>query len=504
MSIPTNRRPFASLPVVLAAGAILALALLAPGWSASHLRHDVPSASPTRAVLTASDAFLIGKQEMQVAAQTNEINLNPRGRYALITRDEMRSGHSSISLYDSVLSRTRTVWEARSGEGNVAYEAQQAFWLPQTDAFVLVTVIHPLQPLPGGKMPPEKTEFVYYDAARGSVSRRVVLALQTPENADGSSLDDSVPNGVVDTTVSPTQPYIIVAQISEKQTDFRVINGQGRVTHSVSFAQSAAVWGWSNDGTTALLRHLEFVKGSLSILHYFALNITTGQIDPLASLPKDIQRDLPSPSLDLRTVSSEMRIPAQLPQPKAAKATADKPAPMLTLHPLYLVDNTGNPSEKPAPGSVAALAGSLPHSQLIAPTADDVYLLPDLSAVLYVVDGATYAAPLTRLTPARYAALLREQTLHNAKTIGVAVMMYAQDYDETLPLPGDISDTVNPYVKDNAVFVSPATGAPFSYVLQGGLLKNIASPSTTVLGYLNGPGGRAVVYADGHAKWEAQ
>ena len=217
---------------------------------------------------------------------------------------------------------------------------------------------------------------------------------------------------------------------------------------------------------------------------------------------RDIQRDPPALSLDLRTVSSEMRIPAQLPQPKVAKATADKPAPMLTLHPLYLADNTGKASEKPVPGSVAALEVSLPHSQLIASTADDAYLLPDLSAVLYVVDGAVYAVPLMRVTPSRYTSLLREQTLHNAKTIGLAVMMYAQDYDETLPRPGDISDAVNPYVKDNAVFVAPGTGAPFTYVLQGGLLKNIASPSTTVLGYLNGPGGRAVVYADGHAKWE--
>ena len=243
MSISTNRRPFVSLPVVMMAGAALLLALLVPGWSAGRLRGETPPAFLSRAVLTSTDAFLVGKPEIQVTAQTQSINLNPRGRYALITRDEAGSGHSSIALYDSLLSRTRAVWEARTMEGSIAQETRQALWFPQTDAFMLVVVTLSLQPLPEGKVPTEKTDFVYYDAARGSVSRRTALSLQTLESSEESPDDAAAPNGMIDTTVSPTQPYLVVAQTNEKQTNFHIIDGRGRVTRTMSFPQSVALWG---------------------------------------------------------------------------------------------------------------------------------------------------------------------------------------------------------------------------------------------------------------------
>ena len=41
----------------------------------------------------------------------------------------------------------------------------------------------------------------------------------------------------------------------------------------------------------------------------------------------------------------------------------------------------------------------------------------------------------------------------------------------------------------------------FVYTYGGGALKDIDSPTTTETGYVNGPNGKAVIYADGHVKW---
>jgi prepilin-type processing-associated H-X9-DG protein len=41
----------------------------------------------------------------------------------------------------------------------------------------------------------------------------------------------------------------------------------------------------------------------------------------------------------------------------------------------------------------------------------------------------------------------------------------------------------------------------FVYTFWGGNLAEIKEPSKEVMGYVPGPGGRAVTYLDGHVKW---
>jgi prepilin-type processing-associated H-X9-DG protein len=41
----------------------------------------------------------------------------------------------------------------------------------------------------------------------------------------------------------------------------------------------------------------------------------------------------------------------------------------------------------------------------------------------------------------------------------------------------------------------------FVYTFKGGKLSDVDKPAETVLGYIEGPGGRAVAYLDGHVKW---
>jgi len=87
--------------------------------------------------------------------------------------------------------------------------------------------------------------------------------------------------------------------------------------------------------------------------------------------------------------------------------------------------------------------------------------------------------------------------LNNAKQAGLSLLMYAQDYDETLPgQDKPILDILLPYTKNVQVL------AGLVYTYPGGKMADIPEPSKTELGYWPGEGGRAYIYADGHVVWK--
>jgi prepilin-type processing-associated H-X9-DG protein len=144
---------------------------------------------------------------------------------------------------------------------------------------------------------------------------------------------------------------------------------------------------------------------------------------------------------------------------------------------------------------------------LICADSDGGSLAPDLSTVLYLSEGAAWAVPLTRLSRQQVLTQIREAqrqaAVSNAKQIGLAFAMYAQDYDQTFPPAGEaVMGQISPYVKNREVFVSPGESGPsFVYMMDGPTLGSIKEPATQELGYLPGPGGRAVVFVDGHVEW---
>ena len=89
----------------------------------------------------------------------------------------------------------------------------------------------------------------------------------------------------------------------------------------------------------------------------------------------------------------------------------------------------------------------------------------------------------------------RAAAMSSGKQLGLAVLMYTQDYDEVLPTPEGIEDKIEPYLKNRELF------SGFVYIFPGGSLADIKNPVETELGYVNGPKGRAIIYVDGHVKW---
>jgi len=82
--------------------------------------------------------------------------------------------------------------------------------------------------------------------------------------------------------------------------------------------------------------------------------------------------------------------------------------------------------------------------------------------------------------------------------------MYAIDYDEMFPPNfGDesVAQLLMPYLQDINVFEVNGAFA-FRYQMDGQWIGNISNLVETVVGYLELPNGRVVIYADGHVKWQ--
>ncbi|MBX3111964.1 MAG: hypothetical protein KF857_08140 [Fimbriimonadaceae bacterium] len=120
--------------------------------------------------------------------------------------------------------------------------------------------------------------------------------------------------------------------------------------------------------------------------------------------------------------------------------------------------------------------------------------------VAYAKRGGVYVLPfepvdLEWLVKAM-AARARDRAMVQAKQVGLALIIYSSDYDDLLPPNSHWQDNVLPYTKS----VDMLKG--FSYVLDGQNLTSFDKPSETQIGSVDTRYGRAVVYADGHVKWE--
>lgn len=94
----------------------------------------------------------------------------------------------------------------------------------------------------------------------------------------------------------------------------------------------------------------------------------------------------------------------------------------------------------------------------------------------------------------------------NLKQLGLALIMYAQDYDSVLP-PMKEAATVKkallPYTKDESVFVRPDTQEPYqpNPILSRKKLAHIKFPASMVALYESSPaadGTRGLLFLDGH------
>ncbi len=137
---------------------------------------------------------------------------------------------------------------------------------------------------------------------------------------------------------------------------------------------------------------------------------------------------------------------------------------------------------------------------LVTPNGVDPEFAPTQDAVFYVESGIAKVRALVALTDDQKKGLyeaLKVQAISDAKQVGLGLLMYSSDYDDVLP-SGDAFDGVDPYLKNRDMMDG------FTYTPPGSLSTgSMQNPAGTPLGYVDGPGGRATVWGDGHVTWGA-
>ena len=124
---------------------------------------------------------------------------------------------------------------------------------------------------------------------------------------------------------------------------------------------------------------------------------------------------------------------------------------------------------------------------------------PDNTFVVYKDAGALLVRDIKPIDTLLAKKLLNDdmkaKAISNAKQVALGFLMYGADMDDILPGAEGWENKLDPYMKDRDLMKQ------FNYTFRGGDMTGIDSPATTELGFVVGPGGRAVAYVDGHVKW---
>jgi hypothetical protein len=421
-----------------------------------------PHSSPPRVLSAGPVSFMPTIPSVVASGIVSRAEWSFDGRYVLAARDDIGlptslegrpSFTASLVLWDWESAAASELWRAKTdNDRRLEFE-----WLTGTAvAFALAE----LPPQPGAAGSPadgaEPTRWLYRVDAR----RKAVRPLgRVPRDSR--------------LLIAPSQPIAVLFTVAE--SSLRIMQPDGSVRRVVRFPEAVQPLTafWAADGTLIALGLSAPKQGAESRAEIaFTVDLTSGQLTPRSGERTEFQPREPALPLRLRQTSATL---------KEGGATEQ-------IRPLWLVSVSVD-AQPPV---------------LVAPDVEWGRLSPKSDAVLYVAKGAAWVLPLLRLPKEQFdqarAAAMRSMLLSNARQIGLGLMMYAQDNDESLPAAGaSIPDLLSPYIKGEIIALFDG----FVYEHAGGPLAALAEPAKTRLGYIPGPAGRAVLYADGHATWEA-
>lgn len=553
-----NKKEMTSHKQKRSAAALLAAGTALLGWAmarASARNERTFGGVNPRVVLTDTEAFVLGTPEVIAGARVTSVSASPDGRYALLRRDDLPrqprplfpdldgegkqsdfengdNGSKGVPPAQSLLlwssgrpgRPATTLWRGGLGTGTtLAAMVQEIFWLPGTQTALVTVALMPFPPeiaaaaRRGGNFDPPP--------AWVAACRTTLLLVNAPGGTARPLLTLAGEAGtVLSLNVSPTHPVAVCyvpdpatlnAPASEAGIAVRIVRPNGTLGPPVPLHGSAYVAGFSPDGrqvyVSVVAPATPDASGKVPPFRdrqtFAAIDVATNAVTPLGKQRPPIARAAPKPdgeALPVRIVAATQQARRETTAQTLRSVWLEASDPQASGEPRALVTpdcDRGNltgarNSEPSGPG----------HSPLN--TAHSALLLADASAVLYKSGDVLFAVPIRRFPKAGFVdarrAAQQAATLANAKQIGTALMMYAQDYDEVLPGANPaIADQVSPYLSRRDSFDNPATGAPgFVYIHAGGLFSNVMDPAKTQLGYLGGPNGRAIIFADGHVEWK--
>jgi hypothetical protein len=454
---------------------------------------------PPRIVTTKTNAYLIGKIEPVLTGKIGEVALASEGRYALIVQDlrpEPESapttpttlppfGEQKLWLYDALRRTTKLIHRVQDNPTTQTWQVMgQLSWFPGTKRALITSST--MRDLLKDNLE-IRTELGIFDAERRTIRWLSGLPSEFINPKEFGWLS-GIPSEIINPNELPALSGILLTwEVDKIKTPkvrfFSLLRSDGTLSPVVKVPyekNGPLARGVSLDGKRLFLCTTNFEKIEeryQRLEKWEVIEIASGAVTPRKEAPKASEMiantlETKSKPLALTLTSDEARVTGQ------AGRSADTTA-------LWLEATVPGPEKKFARGLVTAEGGK-------------AHLLPDLSAVLYTRDDALYDAPIASLDRVAFEKMMRELAISNAKQTGMALMMYCQDYDENFPHdPSNIKEVILPYIKNHDVI------ADFVYTYKGPLeLGKLDKPSETPMGYVPSLGGRAIVFGDGHVKWE--
>lgn len=480
--------------------------LLARANDSAKLTKNGMITTRTRAVISGENAYVLGPVETIADVMSmDKIVTSPDNSAVLVAAYKSRP-YSSVALAQADVEAGMSqrlpelnliYWDARTrvaktllretNTPNMVSAIGGIHWIPQT-RIALVTL--------GRASITDQTEtlsLMRVDATAGTI-RRVTDLKQASRVA-----------------VSPSQPLAYIASESDQGASGQLDTplslqiytpqGLGRV---IQLDVRTGPLEWAMDGKSVYSTKIieRTPQGKLAVRkHLTSINLETGAITHPEKLPT-VQDNKSVPSRRAEWPLSPVVTTITVPDPTGERQVTNA----LWLQGEGLQTKPTN-AAPPAPANKTVFIDAL----LVATNAriEGYVMSQNTAAILFTRDGSLCAAPIFRLPKAAFEQGLRtaqrQTTISNAKQVGLGMIMYAQDYDSNYPVAGTgVAKVVEPYLKSRVVFDNPATGEPgFVYTHSGSTaLAEITEPATTQLGYVSGPGGRAIIWADGHVTWQ--
>jgi hypothetical protein len=274
--------------------------------------------------------------------------------------------------------------------------------------------------------------------------------------------------------VSPTRPVVVLEDIPWRIGKHRlvIVPSNGAPTTEVELPDGYDQLDWGADGT-AYIQTFTPVKNAPPIQHWYTLDLAT------AKLTQD------------ETAAKKLR----------AASPKTPPPPDFFLDRLIYRIPRGDATSEVARGFVLKTPNKTEAPEaIVTPDGETAALSPTRDAVAYISQGVALVRSFLHMPKDRFIAMrnaaIRTALMNQAKQVALGLLMNANDYDDNyVSNATDWKSALEPYLKD------PTLTDGFMYTYPGGNMAAIENPATTMLGYIDGPGGRAVAYADGHCRW---
>jgi hypothetical protein len=302
--------------------------------------------------------------------------------------------------------------------------------------------------------------------AGGNKARVHVIQLDGAASGglDRVTLDDSA---YMAADVSPARTTILLVEGSERTERFRLMTPDA-ISDPIDVPDDLTVPTGSADGSNPVF--LGFAPGGKRSYAVFDLDEYTWK--RLAARPH--MYTPPLPPFRVARSSSQVRI-------------GDGRAAL--THPLWIVSGKGEDSV----------------SELLCADGEGAEADRQGDAVLYRSNGLAFIREVAAVSRPAYLAQQKDadtaKAKEDARHIGLAMRMYADDYDSAFPAGAGGMTAFLSYLGDGDALLGPGGLPGFQYTFGGGPLDPGAGQGSTVLGYTSAPGGRFDVYADGHVQW---